>query len=50
MSDGAAVMLAAPPIAGKFLATFKDFPPSQRPSSVSIDQLVDKMRRSFDAR
>jgi arylsulfatase A-like enzyme len=49
MSDGAAVMLAAPPIAGQFLATFKDFPPSQRPSSFGIDQMVEKMRRSFEA-
>jgi hypothetical protein len=48
MTDGAAAFLAAPPEVGKFLATFKDFPPSQRPSSFSIDQMVDKMRRSFE--
>ena len=48
MSDGAAPMLAAPAVAGKFLATFKDYPPSQRPSSFSIDQMVEKMRRSFE--
>ena len=48
MSDGAAVMIAAPAVAGKFLATFKEYPPSQRPSSFSIDQLEEKMRRSFE--
>ncbi len=49
MSDGAGVFLAAPAVAGEFLATFKDFPPSQRAASFSIDQVVEKMRRSFDA-
>jgi arylsulfatase len=49
MSDGAGAFLAAPPVVGNFLATFKDYPPSQRPSSFSIDQLVDKMERSFNA-
>ena len=34
----------------KFLATFKDYPPSQRPSSFSIDQLVEKVQRSFETR
>jgi arylsulfatase len=48
LSDGAAPFLAAQPIVGQFLATFKDYPPSQRPSSFSIDQLVDKMERSFE--
>ncbi len=43
------VMLAAPAVAGNFLATFKEFPPSQRPASFSIDQIVEKMQRSFDA-
>ncbi|TXL81537.1 arylsulfatase [Vineibacter terrae] len=49
MSDGAGVFLAAPAIVGQFLATFKEYPPSQRPSSFSIDQIVEKMQRSFDA-
>jgi arylsulfatase len=43
-----APFLAAPPIVGKFLATFKEYPPSQRPSSFSIDQIVEKMQRSFE--
>jgi len=33
----------------KFLETFKEYPPSQRPSSFSIDQLVEKMQKSFEA-
>jgi arylsulfatase A-like enzyme len=47
MSDAAGPFLATQPIIAKFLATFKDYPPSQRPSSFSIDQLVEKMQRSF---
>jgi len=49
MSDAAGPFLATQPIVAQFLATFKDYPPSQRPSSFSIDQLVEKMQRSFDA-
>jgi len=47
MSDAAGAMLATQPIVAKFLASFKDYPPSQKPSSFSIDQLVEKMERSF---
>ncbi|EIM25365.1 arylsulfatase [Microvirga lotononidis] len=49
MSDAAGVFLAAPTVVGQFLATFKEYPPSQRAASFSIDQLVEKMQRSFDA-
>jgi hypothetical protein len=49
MSDGAGVFIAAPPVVGKFLATFTEYPPSQRPSSFSIDQLVEKMQKSLEA-
>jgi len=49
MSDGAGPFIASPAIVGKFLATFKEYPPSQRPSSFSIDQLVEKMQKSFEA-
>jgi arylsulfatase A-like enzyme len=48
MSDGAGVFLAAPPVVGQFLSTFKEYPPSQRPSSFSIDQIVEKMQKSFE--
>jgi arylsulfatase len=34
---------------GEFLQTFKEFPPSQRPQSFSIDQMVDKLHRTLEA-
>lgn len=49
MSDGAGIFLASQPLVAEFLATFKDYPPSQRPSSFSIDQIVEKMQKSFAA-
>jgi arylsulfatase len=49
MSDGAAGIIAGPAIAAQFLATFRDYPPSQRAASFSIDQLMAKVQRSFDA-
>ena len=48
MSDGAGPFIASQSIVAPFLATFKEFPPSQRPSSFSIDQLVEKMQRSLE--
>jgi len=48
MSDGAGPFIASQAIVAPFLATFKEYPPSQRPSSFSIDQLVEKMQRSFE--
>ena len=48
MSDGAGVFIAAPPIVSKFLATFKEYPPSQRPSSFSIDQIVENMEKQLN--
>jgi arylsulfatase len=48
MSDGAAPFIASQPIVARFLATFKEYPPSQRPSSFSIDQLVEAMQRSLE--
>jgi arylsulfatase len=49
MSDAAGVIVAGPAIVGQFLTTFKDYPPSQRPSSFSIDQMVEKMQQSFES-
>jgi arylsulfatase len=43
------VVVAAQSVVGQFLTSFKDYPPSQRPSSFSIDQIVEKMQRSFEA-
>jgi hypothetical protein len=48
ISDGAGIM-ASQPIVGQFLASFKDHPPSQRPPSFSIDQIMAKMEQSFQA-
>ncbi|MGR9356606.1 arylsulfatase [Rhizobium leguminosarum] len=48
MSDGAGAFMVAQPVVGAFLATFKEFPPSQRPSSFSIDQLVEQMQKSLE--
>jgi arylsulfatase len=48
MSDGAAPFLASQSVVAPFLATFKDYPPSQRPSSFSIDQLVEKMQKNLE--
>ena len=31
-----------------FLATFKDYPPSQRSASFSIDQMIDKLEQSIN--
>jgi arylsulfatase A-like enzyme len=47
ISDGAGIFIASQPIVGQFLASFKDYPPSQRPSSFSIDQIVEKMQQNF---
>jgi Sulfatase-modifying factor enzyme 1 len=43
------VIVAAQAVIGQFLASFKDFPPSQRAQSFSIDQIVEKMQRSLEA-
>ena len=48
MSDGAGPFIASQSIVAPFLATFKEYPPSQRPSSFSIDQLVEKMQKSLE--
>ena len=48
MSAGASVFLAGPAVVSQFLATFKEFPPSQRPASFSIDQVMEKVQRSFE--
>jgi arylsulfatase A-like enzyme len=48
MTDGAGPFIASQAVVAPFLATFKEFPPSQRPSSFSIDQMIEKMQRSFE--
>jgi len=43
------VIQAAQNYVGPFLATFKDFPPAQRPASFTVDQMTEKLMRSLDA-
>jgi arylsulfatase len=31
-------------VVGQFLATFKEFPPSQKAGSFSVDQVLEKLR------
>jgi arylsulfatase len=40
------VMVPAQQYVGQFLSTFKDFPPSQKPGSFSIDGALDALQRS----
>jgi arylsulfatase len=49
MSDGAGIIISGPAVASQFLATFKEFPPSQRPSSFSIDQVMERVEQSFES-
>ena len=37
------LMYAAPPMLGKWLKSFKEFPPRPRAASFSIDQVVEKL-------
>jgi arylsulfatase len=41
------VALAGSMVTGEFLNTFKDFPPSQRPATFTIDQAMEKMRQNL---
>src|SRR5262245_42908280 len=46
MADRAFLLVPAQQIVGEFLATFKEFPPRQRPASFSIDQALEKARKA----
>jgi arylsulfatase len=45
-ADRAFLLVPAQAIVGQFLETFKEFPPRQRPASFSIDQALEKARKS----
>ncbi|HEY4260149.1 MAG TPA: arylsulfatase, partial [Schlesneria sp.] len=47
--DRAFVLYGAQAGTAKFLETFREFPPSQRAASFSVDQLMDKLHRSLEA-
>ena len=34
-------------IVGPYLASYKDFPPSQHPASFTIDQAMEKLKEGF---
>lgn len=42
------VITAAQDYVAKFLATFKEFPPRQKPASFTIDQIYEMMQKSVD--
>jgi arylsulfatase len=48
MSDAGALMFGSQPIVAEFLSTFKEFPPSQRAASFSVDQIVEKMQWTLE--
>jgi len=47
MLSNAYVLPAAVAIAEQSLASYKEFPPSQRPASFTIDQAVEKLKQGF---
>jgi len=49
LMDHIYILVPAQAKAAEFLATFKDYPPSQHAASFSIDQIMDKMRKSLEA-
>jgi arylsulfatase len=40
------VLVPAQQYVGQFLSTFKEFPPSQKPGSFSIDQALENLQQS----
>jgi arylsulfatase len=49
MADGMGVMFGAQPLVAQFLSTFKQYPPSQRAASFSVDQIIEQMQRQLEA-
>ncbi len=47
--DHVYLLLPASTYVGQFLATFKEFPPSQRAASFTIDQAMDSMKEAMSA-
>jgi arylsulfatase A-like enzyme len=41
------IALAASAVVAKFLETFKEFPPSQRPATFTIDQAMEKLKQNL---
>src|SRR6185503_6541469 len=49
MMDRAFLLVPAQAIVGEFLATFRDFPPRQKPASFSIDDALEKAQQTQKA-
>ncbi len=47
MFENAFLVMTASAVVGKFLDTFKEFPPVQRPNTFTIDQAMEKMQASL---
>jgi arylsulfatase A-like enzyme len=45
--DHAYILAGAQALTAEFLATFKEFPPSQRPASFTIDQAMAKLKQQI---
>jgi len=48
MMSNVGIMYGGIAMAGEFLDTFKEFPPSQRAASFTIDQAVENMRKNLE--
>jgi hypothetical protein len=48
-ADHAFLLVPAQALVGEFLKTFREFPPRQTPSSFSIEQALEKARKSQEA-
>lgn len=46
--DHAYLLVPAQAEVAKFLGTFAEFPPAQRPASFSIDQIQDQLEQQFN--
>jgi arylsulfatase A-like enzyme len=44
LMDHVFILVPAQKVVGEFLATFKEFPPSQKAGSFSVDQVLEKMK------
>jgi hypothetical protein len=49
MIDRVYVLVPAQAFVGKFLMTFKDFPPRQSPASFGVDQVMEKLRKGVES-
>jgi arylsulfatase A-like enzyme len=49
LMDHVFILVPAQSIVGTFLATFKEFPPSQKSGTFSVDQVLEKLREGASA-